>query len=156
MLPSLTDVASAPLEEVGIFRMTGYTCYAGCFRIVKIRPDMHVECYLTAAGEVSGEIAGVFTFQEWLAIDLNPIRKGFGKCKNYGIITITNDQGQAVIEFQGKAESGIVIGDFKVVPDDCTGAYAGLRGSGQYTGNAGLAFTLIFTGELHLDDWPRN
>jgi hypothetical protein len=154
MLLALTGVASASPEEEesGTFTITGYTCYAGCYRIVKIRPDMHVEFYLTAVGEVSGYLAGAFTFQEWGEVDLNPTGKDYGKGKNHGIMTITNDQGRAVIEFHGKAESGTVSGDFEVVHDDCTGDYASLDGHGQYTGNAGFNFTVIFTGEFHPGD----
>ncbi|MBM3134477.1 MAG: hypothetical protein FJZ89_04145 [Chloroflexi bacterium] len=154
MLLPLTGITSASPEEdePGTFTITGYTCYAGCYRIVKIRPGMQVEFYLTAVGTVSGHLAGAFTFEEWGEIDLNPTGKDYGKGKNHGIMTITNNQGQVVIAFHGKAESGTVSGDFEVVPEECSGDYARLAGRGQYTGNAGFNFTVTFTGELHHGD----
>ena len=41
-----------------------------------------------------------------------------------------------------------VSGKFKVEKKEGTGAYADLKGQGDYTGGAGLVFTVTFTGKL--------
>ena len=100
-------------------------------------------------GDFIGDSSGEFIFEEWGVVDLDPVTyEGSGKGKNDGIATITTPDGTSVVRFNGKTDSQSVWGNFKIEKKKGTGAYADLKGSGDYTGNAGLVFTVTFTGKL--------
>ena len=52
------------------------------------------------------------------------------------------------MQFNGKTDSQSVWGNFKIEKKEGTGAYADLKGNGDYTGNAGLVFSVTFNGKL--------
>ncbi|MGA9350118.1 MAG: hypothetical protein WBW48_15130 [Anaerolineae bacterium] len=146
MLLALTGVASASKPEPATFSITGYTT----FYEWETLPNGRTKFHLTALGAVSGYFTGTFTFEEWGEVDLDPSTgEGSGKGKNHGIMTITTAEGEAIIRFNGKADSETVWGEFKVLHKEGTGAYQDLQGKGKYTGNAGLVFTVDFTGQFH-------
>ena len=68
--------------------------------------------------------------------------------KNNGVVTIATPEGTSVVRFNGKTDSASVWGNFKIEKKEGTGAYADLKGNGDYTGNAGLVFSVTFTGKL--------
>ena len=114
-----------------------------------------VELCMTYAGapcgvaDFIGDSFGEFTFEEWGVVDLDPITyEGSGKGKNDGIATITTPDGTLVVRFNGKTDSQSVWGNFKIEKKKSTGAYADLKGNGDYTGNAGLVFSVTFSGKL--------
>ena len=74
--------------------------------------------------------------------------EGSGKGKNNGIVTITTPDGTSVVRFNGKTDSKSVWGNFKIEKKEGTGAYADLKGNGDYTGNAGLVFSVTYNGKL--------
>jgi len=100
---------------------------------------------------VAGEIfSGEFTFEEWGEVDLNPLTgEGSGKGKNDGIVTLIMPSGQAQVDFKGKTDSVNVWGNWQLQKKDGTGSYTDLKGQGDYTGNAGLVFTVKFEGKVH-------
>jgi hypothetical protein len=106
----------------------------------------------TYAGGVcglAGDFSGEFTFEEWGEVDLDPVTyEGSGMGKNNGILTLVTADGTAVMEFNGRTDSQSVWGNFKVEKKEGTGDYADLKGHGDYTGNAGLVFSVTFTGKL--------
>jgi len=98
---------------------------------------------------VEGYFDGEFTFEEWGVVDLDPVTgTGSGKGTNTGIVTITTADGQERVRFVGVTDSVSVGGKFTLEPGEGTRCYAGLQGSGNYRGNAGLAFTVTFTGRF--------
>ena len=110
-------------------------------------------CKLPAGKEcgVDGFFDGEFTFEEWGVVDLDLTQTpptGSGRGTNTGIVTITTADGQERVKFVGVTDSVSVWGKFTLEPNDGTRCYAGLQGSGNYRGNAGLAFTVKFTGRF--------
>lgn len=98
---------------------------------------------------VTGDLVGEFTFEEWGEVDFNPATgAGSGKGKNNGVVTIIAPDGGTVVQFDGKTDSRDVWGKFKVEKKEGTGTYADLKGNGDYTGNAGLMFSVTFAGKL--------
>lgn len=177
MLLALTGVASASKPEPATFSITGYTTFYEYETLPNGRTKFHlmaqeggevpeddalcqrwygVPCQtlcLALLGRpcgVTGYFTGTFTFEEWGTVDLDPITgEGSGKGKNHGIMTVTTAEGEAIIRFNGKTDSKTVWGEFKVLHKEGTGAYQNLQGKGKYTGNAGLVFTVDFTGQFH-------
>jgi hypothetical protein len=97
---------------------------------------------------VSGYFDGTFTFVEWGNVDLDPVTmEGSGWGTNHGILTITSDNGEVIIRFDGRTDSQSVWGNYRVLRG--TGDYANLHGQGTYHGNAGLAFTVTYEGRFH-------
>jgi hypothetical protein len=140
-LPGGTAVAK---PEEGTFTIiggaTGYTA--------ETRPNGHVKFYMTAAGSVTGYFEGTFTFDEEGEVEL--LAPGVpGKGKSEGIMTITTDRGQVVIKFHGKSEYLTTWGKFDVKHKEGTDDYEKLHGNGDYIGDAGGAFTVVFTGKFH-------
>jgi len=105
------------------------------------------------AGLVNGKpFTGEFTFDEWVELRMNPLTGAiYGKVKNNGIVTITTvtPDASTVVQFKGEADSLNVWGKFKVEKKTGTGAASGLKGQGDYAGNAGLVFSVTFTGKLN-------
>jgi hypothetical protein len=147
LLLSLPGAASAAKPEEGTFTIAG----AATSYTYEIRPNGHVKFYMTAAGSVTGYFAGTFTFEEEGEVELlPPFPPGIpGKGKSKGIMTITTDLGQVVIKFHGKSEYLTTWGKFEVRHKECTGEYEGLHGDGDYIGDAGVMFTVVFTGKFH-------
>lgn len=153
---ALTGVASASRPEPATFTITGYTPYWEFGPL----PSGRIRLHLTAEGApgavckeyfgkkklcgISGYFEGTFTFDERVTFDPD---SGLGK--NHGIMTITTAEGDVAIRFKGKTDSETVWGKFKVLHKEGTGVYQDLHGKAKYTGNAGLVFTVDFTGRFH-------
>lgn len=176
MLLALTGVARASKPEAATFSITGYTTFYEWKTLPNGRTEFHLTAQgggegpeddalcmawygypcqtlcLALLGQpcgAAGYFAGTFTFEEWGEVDLDPSTgEGSGKGKNHGIMTITTAEGEAVIRFNGKTDSETVWGEFQVLHREGTGAYQDLHGKGKYTGNAGLVFTVDFTGRF--------
>lgn len=88
----------------------------------------------------SGYFTGAFNFDEWIEVDMNS-----GKGENNGIVTLTDGDDPVLVRFEGITDSVSVWGKFKVEQKEGTGAYTHLEGRGNYTGNAGLVFSVTFT-----------
>ena len=96
---------------------------------------------------VSGDITGSFAFRERGIVDLNPETfEGSGDGVNNGRFDVlaSGDTGTINFGFTGKTDSVSAWGTFR--PLRGTGDLAGLQGKGHYSGNAGLIFTVEFTG----------
>jgi hypothetical protein len=94
---------------------------------------------------------GEFTFEEWGVVDLDMTTQpptGSGKGANTGIVKITTPDGRVRVGFIGATDSITVRGKFVVEQRECAGHFARLTGFGDYTGNAGFAFTVTFTGRF--------
>lgn len=149
---------SAAKPAPDTFTITGYTTL---LEELKPLPNGHFQVHILAQGGgeeicradtgkvcgVSGDLDGSFTFEEW--IDVNPVN---GKAKNEGIITIIGAEPKdtAVVMFKGQVDlaARTVSGKFKVDKKQGAGAYDGLEGQGDYTGDADSVFTVTFTGKL--------
>jgi hypothetical protein len=103
-----------------------------------------------AAGIIDGKpLSGEFIFDEWVEFRVNPVTGQIrGQIKNDGDVTITAPDGSFVTRFNGRTDTLNVWGNFKIEKKDGTGVYEDLKGNGDYTGNAGLVFTVTFTGKL--------
>ena len=124
-------------DDTFCMALFGMPCQATC------------QAFLTKDCGVTGYFTGQFTFEEWGEVDLNPVTgEGSGKGKNNGVVTITTPDGTSVVRFNGKTDSQSVWGNFKIEKKEGTGAYADLKGNGDYTGNAGLVFSVTFAGKL--------
>ena len=96
-----------------------------------------------------GDLTGQFTFEEWGVVDFDPgTGTGSGEGKNEGILTITTSEGQVVMKFKGKADLQGVRGKFDIDKKAGTGIYHKFDGKGKYDGDAGLVFTVTFTGKF--------
>jgi hypothetical protein len=147
MLFAATGVASAGQLEPGTFTITGYTTGYNSWTGPNGRTWFHV----TAEGVAEGYFSGTFTFEEWGVVDLDLTTDpptGSGKGTNTGVVTITTEDGQERVRFAGVTDSVSVWGKFTVAQEDGTCGYAGLQGYGSYRGNAGLVFTVTFTGRF--------
>jgi hypothetical protein len=122
---------------------------AFCTALLGIPCQATCQTFLAKDCGVTGYFTGQFTFEEWGEVDLNPVTgAGSGKGKNNGVVTITAPDGTSVVRFNGKTDSQSVWGNFKIEKKEGTGAYADLKGNGDYTGNAGLVFSVTFNGKL--------
>lgn len=145
MLAAATTAASAARPEPQTFTITGHTTFYDFGTLPNGRTWFH----LTAEGTTSGYFTGAFTFEEWGEVDLDPLTgEGSGRGKNNGVVKIATPEGTSVVRFNGKTDSASVWGNFKIEKKEGTGAYADLKGNGNYTGNAGLEFSVTFTGKL--------
>ena len=63
------------------------------------------------------------------------------------MITALNKKGTAVVNFDGTVDSVTytVLGKFNIEKKEGRGAYASLKGQGDYTGKATPVFTVTFT-----------
>lgn len=142
-----TGVASAHSSQPEQFSITGYTTSYE-YRILS--NGRTTTFNLTAAGQASGYLEGPFTFKEWGTADFNPeTGQGTGKGVNTGLLTITKEgdpNSEALIWFGGKSTLTTVSGAWKVLSGK--GAWRNLEGKGTYTGDAGLVFTVVFTGNF--------
>ena len=160
----MTGVASASPPEPGSFSTTGYTDLT-TYEFDTL-PSGLTKFYLEAEGKpgpmcefwfhdpnlcgVSGYLNGTFTFVEWGIVDLDPMTmEGSGRGTNHGILTITSNDSQLTIRFDGRTDSQNVWGNYRILRG--TGEYANFHGQGKYHGNAGLAFTVIYEGRFHTD-----
>jgi hypothetical protein len=99
------------------------------------------------AGLINGKpIDGKFTFEEW--IDVDPYTFD-AKNKGTVVITALHKKGMAVANFNGTVNlvALTVSGKFKVEKEEGRGAYASLKGQGDYTGGAGNVFTVTFAAQ---------
>lgn len=115
--------------------------------------DLCLELFGKPCG-VGRDFPGTFTFDEWGIVDLDlTTLEGSGWGTNHGIMTITtagdNAGDKVIIRFNGQTDSQTVWGNFTVLGG--TGNYADLHGQGKYSGNAGLVFTVTFSGRFHTD-----
>jgi hypothetical protein len=145
MLVSATAAASANRPETDSFTITGHTTdykyWTG--------PNGRTWFHLTAEGDVVGYFNGTFTFEESGVVDLDPeTGVGSGRGTNTGVVTITTTEGQERVRFVGVTDSVSVWGKFTAAAEDGSCGYAGLQGYGTYKGNAGLVFTVTFTGKF--------
>jgi hypothetical protein len=109
---------------------------------------------------VSGYFEGKFAFEEW--VDFDPLS---GTATNHGVVTITpakphgkpdgRTDDRVVVQFNGTADSQRVLGKFKIEkangkPEQKVEKRPDTRFSGQgdYEGDAGLVFSVMFTGKL--------
>ena len=176
LLIAATGAASAKKPAPDQFTITGYTTFydygtlpngrtwfhllaksrgatpadeAFCSYLYQLPCQETCQALLGKPCGVTGDFTGQFTFEEWGEVDLNPVTgEGSGRGKNNGFVTITTPDGSAVVRFNGKTDSQNVWGKFKVEKKEGTGAYANLKGQGDYTGNAGWVFSVTFTGKL--------
>jgi hypothetical protein len=145
MLVTTAAATSAGKPEPQAFTLTGYTTVYN----FGTRPNGRTWFHLTAEGTTSGYFSGDFTFEEWGEVDLDPLTgQGSGMGKNNGVVIITTPEGTSVVRFNGKTDSASVWGNFRIEQKEGTGAYADLKGNGDYTGNAGLVFSVTFAGKL--------
>jgi hypothetical protein len=151
ILLASVGVASANSSQPDQFTITGYATSN------EARPGRiagRTAFNVTAAGTSSGYLAGPFTFKEVGSVDLDENFQGSGKGVNTGLITITkqNDpHSQVTIWYGGQLDAFAqplpkVWGTWYVVKG--TGSWNDLKGHGTYTGNAGDAFTVVFTGDF--------
>jgi len=130
---------SMTAHPVGPFTTTGYNTILP--HDWELLPSGRAKFHLTAQGGVTEYFEGTFTFEEWGIVDLG------GRGTNHGIMTITTDDGEAVIRFGGQAnlatDPSSVGGSFTVL--DGNGAYKGLKGQGMFDGDAELTFTVDYT-----------
>ncbi len=97
------------------------------------------------AGLVNGKpFDGKFTFEEW--IDVDPVTFD-AKNKGTVVITALHKKDTAVAKFNGTVDLAAltVSGRFNIEKKEGRGAYASLKGQGDYTGGAGTVFTVTFT-----------
>ena len=142
-----TGAASAHNSQPGQFSITGITTSYD-YRILS--NDRTTVFNLTAEGESTGYLEGPFTFKEWGTVDYNPeTESGSGNGANTGLLTITkkdDPNSEVVIWFGGPSTLTTVSGTWKVLRGK--GAWCDLEGRGVYTGDAGLEFTVTFTGNF--------
>jgi len=134
---------SMTAHPVGPFTTTGYNTILP--HDWELLPSGRAKFHLTAQGGVTEYFEGTFTFEEWGIVDLG------GRGTNHGIMTITTDDGEAVIRFGGQAslatDPSRVGGSFTVL--DGNGVYKGLKGQGTFDGDAELTFTVDYTPLRH-------
>ncbi len=148
-------VASANSSQPDQFTITGCTTAPPDVRpgLVEGRTAFNLTAAGPAApcpdGGVSGDLAGSFTFKEWGSVSLVTFQG-----VNTGLMTINKNDSrdsQVTIWFGGKVDyfasvQEQVRGTWRVIAGK--GAWKKLEGRGTYTGNAGDAFTVIFTGKF--------
>jgi hypothetical protein len=137
-------VASANSSQPDQFTITG----TGAAQTSPL-PNNYVGFKVTAAGDSVGYLQGPFTFKEEGVASLVTLRG-----VNTGLLTINkknNRNSQVTIWFGGTVDYTAdpqkqVRGTWHVINGE--GAWKKLQGHGTYAGNAGDAFTVVFTGDF--------
>ena len=139
-------VASANSSHPDQFIITG----TGTTEIRPL-PNNYVAFKVTAAGDSVGYLVGPFTFKEEGVASYATLRG-----VNTGLLTINkknNPNSWVTIWFGGTVDYNAdvdpqeqVRGTWRIVRGE--GAWKDLEGHGTYTGNAGDAFTVVFTGDF--------
>jgi len=148
LLIAATGAVSADNPAPNSFTISGYT---NSYDYKIVSNGRNTKFDLLAEGASTGDLQGPFTFEEWGSVDFNPeTYQGSGNGTNNGMLTITNgndSNSQVVIWFGGKSTLYTVAGTWKVVSGK--GAWRDLEGRGEYTGDAGMVFSVTFTGEFN-------